>query len=496
MRNILRTISVLALVFLLSGAAFAQNNLKAKWDDLVKALDNDPGISGDTKNALKAFGEALVEDKGEAIPPGELGAKVDEWFSNEKRVSAADRLFGTSEKRGLLERLSIYGDFRYRFQADVKPDTWNNPAAGEEHDERVQQSARLRLGFVYNIEDDLLDFGARLTTGPVGEANSAEAGFDGDFPKIDVNWDRIYLHYTPFSQDRPFDMWGLADMTTDFYIGKFDHKWLFLAGCQVWDDDVQPLGFGGLFRWNNFGCGLIDEVRASLGFYQLTEEQFNEDATMFVAQVGVIKGFEYAGHKFKVTLASAIYDINDPDDDMDRSSVLWHDPRLGLDNGVTPPSPNQTNYISEFQILHNLFQLDFDGFEILGKQRPIKFIFEHVHNADGHNDPNFPRHSSRDVNDGYNFIITMGELEKKCDWRIGYGYFNFERDSLFTIVSGNDFGRQSDFIGNVVWLDYKLLDRVSARVWYAWWQERIDDLNAAEDDHVQGRFRLELLVEF
>ena len=100
------------------------------------------------------------------------------------------------------------------------------------------------------------------------------------------------------------------------------------------------------------------------------------------------------------------------------------------------------------------------------------------------------------MNDGYNFIITMGELEKKYDWRIGYGYFNFERDSLFDIVSGNNFGRQSDFIGNVVWLDYKLLDRVSARVWYAWWQERIDDINAAEDDHVQGRFRLELLVEF
>ncbi len=124
MRNILRTISVFALVVLLSGAAFAQDNaLKAKWDDLVKALDNDPGISGDTKNALKAFSEALIEDKGEGIPPGELGAKVEEWFSTEKRAAAADKLFGTAEKRGLLERLSIYGDFRYRFQADVKPDT-------------------------------------------------------------------------------------------------------------------------------------------------------------------------------------------------------------------------------------------------------------------------------------------------------------------------------------------------------------------------------------
>ncbi len=346
---------------------------------------------------------------------------------------------------------------------------------------------------MYNIEDDLLDFGARLTTGPEFDANSTNASFDNNFQKIDVNWDRMYLHYTPFSQDRPYDMWGLADMTTDFYIGKFDHKWLFLAGPQVWDDDVQPLGFGGLFRWNNFGCGLIDEVRAGLAFYQLTEEQFNEDATMFVAQVGVSKGFEYAGHKFKATVATAIYDINDPDDDLASSSILMHANANGdtIANGTVG-----NNFISEFRILHNYLQLDFDGFEILGKQRPIKFIFEHVHNTDGHNDPNFPRHSSHDVNDGYNFIITMGELEKKADWRIGYGYFNFERDSLFTVVSGNSFGRQSDFIGNVVWLDYNLLDRVSARVWYAWWQERIDDLNATEDDHVQGRFRIELLVKF
>jgi len=495
MRNILRTIPVLALVVLLSGAAFAQSNLKAKWNDVVKALDNDPGISADTKDALKAFGEALVGDKGEALPPRELDLKVDEWFCTEQRASAAGGLFGTAEQRGLLERLSIYGDFRYRFQADVQPDTWNNGALGQEHDERVQQFARLRLGFVYNIEDDLLDIGARLTTGPEFDANNTNASFDANFPKIDVFWDRIYLHYTPFSQDRPFDMWGLADMTTDFYIGKFDHRWLFLVGPEVWHCDVQPMGFGGLFRWNNLGCGLIDEVRASLAYYQLTEEQFNEDATIFAAQVGISKGFEYAGHKFKVTLATAIYDINDPDDDLAASSVLTHANANGdtLTNGIVG-----NNFISEFQILHNYFQLNFDGFEIFGKQRPISFLFEHVHNCDAHNDPTFPRHSSRDVNDGYNLIITMGKLEKQHDWLIGYGYFNFERDSLFTVVSGADFGRGSDYIGNLVWLDYNLLDNVTARVWYGWAQDKIDDnaISSPEDDHVQGRFRIELNVKF
>ena len=306
----------LLIGFLCAGTALAAD-VNAEWAKLSKALDNDPNISDETKAALKSFSKALIEsNKGEELAPGELNDKINEWFNGKKRIEAADKLFGTKTKRGLLERLTLYGDFRYRFQVDSNRDSMA-PSASHSHKDRAQQMVRLRIGFELNIEEDLLDFGARLTTGSQSDPHDEDAVFDDDFAKIDVNFDRIYIRYTPFTEDRPYRLFGKADLSTEFYLGKFDHEWLFLVSYPIWDGVVQPTGMGVLARLTNFDCDYIDELRVSLAFYQMTEENYNEDATIFVAQIGYIKDFQIGDHDFTFTAAATMYDVNDPDNDTD-----------------------------------------------------------------------------------------------------------------------------------------------------------------------------------
>ena len=411
----MRKIVVFLLVaFVFAGTAFAASDINAEWEKLRNALDSDENISQATKDALKSFGEALVnQNTGEELAPGEMSNKINEWFEGKNRRDAADRFFGTKTKRGLLERLTLYGDFRYRFQLDSNRDS--DSVATLSHKDRAQQMVRLRIGFELNIEEDLLDFGARLTTGSACDPQSSNATFDDNFAKIDVNYDRIYLRYTPFTEKRPYRLFGVADMTTTFYLGKFDHKWLFIRTDVSWYETIQPTGMGVLARFKNFDCKYLDEVRLTLGYYQMTEEEFNEDAMIFGAQIGLIKAVKYQEHDFKFTYAFGFYNVNDKHNDTGASSIYSHSGTF--ENGITG-----SNFISDFNILQNYFKVDFSGFEILGKKRPIALTVELLYNSSANSDPTYTRHSSDDVDLGLTVMLTMGELKKKGDWQVGYLY--------------------------------------------------------------------------
>ena len=464
---------------------------------LSKALDKDPNISDETKAALKSFSKALVEsNRGEELAPGELNDKINEWFNGKKRIEAADKLFGTKTKRGLLERLTLYGDFRYRFQVDSNRDSVQPPASTS-HQDRAQQMVRLRIGFELNIEEDLLDFGARLTTGCQADPQSSNASFDDDFAKIDVNYDRIYVRYTPFTESRPYRLLGFGDLTTTFYLGKFDHKWLFTGTCVAWDNTIQPTGFGVVNRLRNFDCKYLEEIRFSLGYYQMTEENYNQDGMLFGAQIALFsKVFKLDEHEFKFTYAFGFYHIADHDDDNDGSTV-YNNNGGTIGNGTTG-SGSSTQFISDFSILQNFFKVDFSGFEILGKKRPIALTVELLYNAGAKSDPTYTRHSSDDVDLGLTIMLTMGEIKKKGDWQVGYLYTVLERDSTLPGISYTGLAANTNCIGNIIWLDYALFDKTTLRLWYGFATERIDDgsTTSSEDDHQQNRFRFEINIKF
>ena len=494
----------LMAMFVFAGTAFAASDINAEYEKLVEALKKDPNISDATKEALTNFSKALVEsNRGEELAPGELNDRINEWFNGKKRLEAADKLFGTATKRGLLERLTLYGDFRYRFQVDSNRDS-TEPSACHSHQDRAQQMVRLRIGFELNIEEDLLDFGARLTTGSQCDPQSSNATFDDDFAKIDVNYDRIYLRYTPFTDSRPYRLFDFADMTTTFYLGKFDHKWLFTGTCVAWDSTIQPTGIGVINRFRNFDCKFLEEVRFSLGYYQMTEENYNQDAMLFGAQIGLIsKVFKLDEHEFQFTYAFGFYHVADHDDDNDGSSVYNNNcgtiesGTYDLD-GVTSDPNNDTNLISNFSILQNFFKVDFSGFEILGKKRPISLTVELLYNAGAKGDPTYTRHSSDDVDLGLTIMLTMGEIKKKGDWQVGYLYAVLERDSTLPGISYTGLPANTNCIGNIVWLDYALFDTTTLRLWYGFATQRIDDASgsSSEDDHTLNRFRFEINVKF
>ena len=145
-----------------------------------------------------------------------------------------------------------------------------------------------------------------------------------------------------------------------------------------------------------------------------------------------------------------------------------------------------------------ILQLDWSGFELLGKTRPVSLQVAFMHNTSAHGDPNYTRHDSNDVDDGMSITLTIGELDGKGDWQFGYYYGNYERDSLFGSVSGPEIGDGSNCIESAFWLEYMLFDKTSLMLWYAFGQDRIDDGcgTSSEDDHMQGVFRFEINIEF
>jgi len=230
------------------------------------------------------------------------------------------------------QRISMFGDFRMRFEADFYPEGNDNTGAfpnfnqintGAPFDvsgtqfspqynvdqERNRFKLRARIGWDVNLEDGW-SAGFRLATGenssPV-TANQglgvANGGQGGSFSKFAVWLDRAFLKYELAGQH--------ADVSVLF--GRFDNP--FMATSIIWQDEI---GFDGLaFKGK---VDVFDGVRAFFtgGMFPI----FNTDLNFASNQPSKFKSTDkylYAaqlGADFKITkdinakIAAAYYDFD------------------------------------------------------------------------------------------------------------------------------------------------------------------------------------------
>ena len=481
----------------------AKEDLCGCCDDLIKALMEDPAISAKTKEALSRFAQAVVkkQERTSSVTLGVsdemLSEKIGEWFMDKSRIKNADDLFGTKDKKGIFERLNIYGNIRMRYQLSTNRDRYTQRYGWQEtRCDRSNFSTRFRLGFEYEVNPDMW-VGARVTTGSHDNANTAESGWDNDFSKWDINLDRVYIKYAPFNTNAL--KIGENEAKLDIYLGKFQHHWLFLTGPEFWDGDVQPEGVAAGLKFYPKDCNFVDLVQLSLAGYVIAEEPNNDDASTFAAQLRLEKSVDYHG-KWDFKVAGAFYDFNDPES-FNNGSSIWNSSGSdsfsnGLRNapgGIGSPTPQE--FISDFELLHFYTQVTYTGIEILNQVRPISLLFEYTHNTNAGEDYVY---GHGDQNKGYNILLYLGKLKKQGDWKVGYGYFNFERDSLFTLVSGNDFPWQTNYDGH--WIDtyYRMFDNTTLHTQFFFGKQKIDDsmYEGARSDRTNFRLRVEILVNF
>jgi len=94
--------------------------------------------------------------------------------------------------------------------------------------------------------------------------------------------------------------------------------------------------------------------------------------------------------------------------------------------------------------------------------------------------------------------LSRSRAEKQGDWKVGYGYFNFERDSLFTLISGNNFPWQTNFEGHWIDTHYRLFDNTTLHALFMFGEQKIDDSSyeGPRSDRTNFRLRVELLINF
>lgn len=474
----------------------------AACEEMIRALQEDPNISPKTKEALAKFARTMVDNRQQAgaalgVSDEVLSQKIGEWFTDKKRMECADCLFGTRDSKGVLERLNISGSIRMRYDLSARKDhvtQANGPV--ERRRDQGNFSSRFQLGFKYEVNDNMW-VGARLTTGSHDNANTSEAAWGSDWAKWDTNFDLAFIQYSPFNT-RPLKL-GENEAKLDIFAGKIQHDWLFLAGPEFWDPDVKPTGLATGLKFYPKDCKFLDLVQLNLAGYSITQETNNDDASLMAAQLRLDKSVECHG-KWDFRVAGAFYDFNDPESYNNGSSIYNNRGTDSFENGLQPApggigSPAPQEFISDFELLHFYTEATYTGVEVLGKVRPITLLFEHMTNTNAREDEIYGHGRA---GRGYNVMLYMGELKKQGDWRVGYAYCNFQRDSLFTLVSGNDFPWQTNYEGH--WIDtyYKLFNNTTLHTQFFFGEQKIDDTPSEGPcpDRMNFRLRMELLINF
>jgi hypothetical protein len=459
-----------------------EQSVSESFAELKTALDNDPNISPEVKKALNKFGKAVSkmeeQQAGGAVVPNRLSGKISEWFASKDRVARMDRFFGTYEEKGLLDRLKLFGDFRFRLES-----TTNSGSSSADPNNRVRTRYRVRFRFGGEYEICPTAWvGARVTTGTHDNQQSPHQTLDHNLDKWDVNFDRIYLHWAPFVHN-PLSLGGDTTFTTDFWLGKFNHYKTFIATPLSWDSDVQPEGLAVHNVFKNVLC--FDEVQLNLGAYALTENADQQDAWMGVYQMALKKKCDFGlPAPLEFTVASGLYYIQDTDTNADGSMIvargIEHSPTL--QNGV---------FQSDYHIWDNIFEVKYKGIEFLGKKRPLKLTFQYLHNFGANDDA---AHRRSDQDNAFGLFAVFGETKKRGDWRVGAAYVYVEQDAVYPGVTTDDWPVLGNMKGGWLSFEYVLWEKTVLKLW-GLWDDAIDHYAAdSQDEHF--RFRMQIDIKF
>jgi len=442
---------------------FAPSKLRAADDseqaakafqEMSDALQKEPNLSPETKEKIKNFGEAVLKMKGPQAAPGAQG-KIADWFADEKNAKKFTDFFGGPDGKGFIDRISLNGDFRLRFENTTNAgSTKGDPA----HRDQARYRARLRFGAEYEVTPTAW-IGARLVTGPRNEQQSANQTLGDDFSKWEVNFDRIYLHWAPYAQS-PYKLCPTTTYEPHLWLGKFAHP--FKSTSLMWYSDVQPEGMALINSFKNVG-GFLDEVQLNVATYFLTEDADQQDAWIGAAQLMATKKFDVGlPDKVQLTLAEAFYNIKDTANNDNKSEILNN----SNGNFKNPPTATAFSTLqSDYALLDSLIELKYGGIEICGRKKPLVLQFNYIHNMDANMDK---VNMDGTQNNSYMFSVVLGDATKKGDWRIGGNVIHSERDGTFKPLTNADFAVVNNFNGIDLYFDYAVWNNAYMRLWALW----------------------------
>ena len=357
---------------------------------------------------------------------------------------------------GWLERISLDGDIRLRYELDSYPYNYpldnappyvfkggvlrNVNSVDNTTDNRSRFRIRARLGANAKV-NEWLAAGIRMTTGSASDPVSANQTLNSKDSKFSFTLDRAFLK-------------AQASSTTAFTGGRFANPWF--STDLVWDPDFAFDGLAAHFnsglsdRWSTFG---------TLGIFALEEVQSSDtnrakDKWMWGMQAGV--EWESAAQS-SVRVGAALYDFKNvegrtntliPGDTTYDGTVpafrqkgnnTFDIYKGGVTSCGTGTNNSGCGLASKFREINLTAQVDWAIFA------PVHVILsgDYVKNIGFDANEIFLRtgNSYEEETKGHQLKLTVGmtDTAKKGDWQVFAGQKRLEADAVLDAYTDSDF---------------------------------------------------------
>ncbi len=355
----------------------------------------------------------------------------------------------------VADRLTFYGDFRYRHEDAFKLD--DQPS-------RNRERIRLRFGLDVKVTDEVVA-GARMRTGNPEDPRSPHQTLGDGFDSFELNLDRAYVTYRPKQVE---GLWATG--------GKFAHPFVVnpVYGELVWDADVQPEGVAAGMTFKNLAD--VERLDLAVGEYILLE-QTQSDAEVAVAQASLkVKLAE----KTILQGAAAFYHYGDPTPD--GTTTLLAD---NAGNAVvTDPNGTPIDFVSGFDIWDGILSVTFGGWKL-----PLTLNAEYIVNSS----------AEIDGDRGWASGVALGKTAAARDWQAYYQYQKIEQDAIYTPVAQDDFLFTTNQRSHVWGFRYQVWKSFEVHAWAL--VSRRDEIfpgasSTADSKDYQWRARLDLNARF
>jgi hypothetical protein len=336
--------------------------------------------------------------------------------------AAAAPAAAATELRPSGPNLRFSGDLRYRHESI------NEVAEAERHRQRL----RARFGVTADVAEHVR-VGLQLATGG-DDPVSANQTLDGGFNR------------KSFGVDRAFFSWAATEELT-FTGGKMANPF-FRPGNHhlIYDADLNPEGLALRYArgdWFVNYAGLWVEERSAA-----------DDSIMLGGQFGFRRGLD---NGMRITAGASYYDYLETQGQV----PFWDGAPVG--NRVTSTG----RYLNDF----NLTEL-FGQLELTAHDKPLTVFADYVVNGE-----------ASDADTGFALGVSLGEIDGRGTWRVGYAYQDLEADAVVGTFTDSDFaGGGTDGKGHVVEFNYGFRDRLVFGLRY-FLTERGADVGNEHDYH-------------
>jgi hypothetical protein len=418
---------------------------------------------------------ALASSVTLAGEPSDLQKQIDDLKAKvQKLENKQDSAPASGEaKPSWADRITLFGDFRYRHEIIEKPD------ADTQYHERDRDRIRLRLGLDAKVNDEVnvyvrlatdeSDKGAPANGGDPTSTNQTLTNF---FTKKNILLDQAYFNY------HPADVSGLNVLG-----GKMDVPWIRVGGQELlWDGDLTPEGMA--FK---YAPKLDDGVQllASGGAFWVSEREGKTDyhgdnreadAGLFGAQAALKldlaeKGEAYvlagAGYfTFTNTESYAVYDFKGGTNSYGNTKNAANGYRYGY---------NEAEYFAEI------------GFPIPVLEVPCSVYADYVNNSDA-----APSHQ-----DAYLVGATVGKLKDQWSWTMKYNYREVQKDAVLGAFCDSDSnGGGTDQKGHKAQVELMILKNTWISGTYFQDKMNIAKEDTTNADKTYRRWQLDLNFKF